>query len=146
MSDPETLWPRRSAEPNELNKIKILLLVAMGDLEFVEWDRWAPSRTSAVAYGWIRRDDGRSDFVLLTATATGLGHTTSSAEWSREISRRLYGNADNHCDCLRIEHDFPGLGNVIRLPAIDCGAVRLGCGAVEGASTGAEMVEPEPAQ
>lgn len=90
----------------------------------VTWDRCVLHDDSGVAYGWIARDDGRSDFVNVEfsyGTATDLsglptrwlavGYTTSSALHSAHISKLLRGTNDDHKDCERVEHVFGDLVN-----------------------------------
>jgi hypothetical protein len=88
----------------------------------VEWDRWGgwyeypagedeATVYTASPFGWIERDDGRFDFLVITVYWTpplGIYHTsqqTSSARYSEEFAERL-GNADSHIKCRRIEDDF----------------------------------------
>lgn len=90
----------------------------------VAWDRTAASGRDRVAFGWIEREDGRADFLLLTFTRDGrVGMTTSSAEHSLEFHRRLYSTDKGHGACQRVEHVFGEAGievtNVIRLEAGD---------------------------
>lgn len=104
----------------------------MNRLDFVAWDRFIEDTYETTVYGWIDRPgEERKDFVVLTFEVregddlTWM-HRTSSAEHSREISRRLYGSLDrdSHIDCQRIEDHFGGLidnvvtrGRVRRLPS-----------------------------
>jgi hypothetical protein len=85
-------------------------------LPFVTWDRWAGDRDHAAAFGWIPREDGRFDFVRIESDGEGYGQSTSSAEYSARISEMLNGRRSKHHGCRRIEDDFPGLENVVRLP------------------------------
>jgi hypothetical protein len=81
-------------------------------LPFVAWDRvvvW-PDGSYAEVYGWIARDDGRSDFVVLSAwPETRLLHClSSSAERSHEIGNLIAGRPadaepEGHVDCQRVE-------------------------------------------
>lgn len=91
----------------------------MAVLDFVNWDRFAGNTERLSVFGWIDRPDGRSDFVLLRVTAEGIAFTTSSAELSPEISRRLNGGepSSSHNACQRVEHHpkAAGLPNVVRL-------------------------------
>lgn len=84
-------------------------------LPFVRWDRltdWrTPSRDHAgvTVFGWIARDDGRSDFVLMEFFSWNHdppGFSTSSAERSAEIAELLYGPGGDHFPCQRVEHVF----------------------------------------
>ena len=92
----------------------------MNRLPLVRWDRCVLHDSTAVAYGWIARDDGRSDFVLLDFSwgeTTGLDNetvpwlavafSTSSAKHSAEMSALLHGaSTDEHKDCERITDVF----------------------------------------
>ncbi len=84
----------------------------LNKLPFVTWDRlteWTTEdreNTGVTVFGWITRDDGRSDFVLMefTSWSETVGFSTSSAERSAEIAKILYGSDGNHFDCQRVEH------------------------------------------
>ncbi len=89
----------------------------MEKLDFVQWDRFTNGEGFVNCFGWINRPDGRSDFVLL---AIWDGHEephfwTSSAQYSEEIARRLYGDAEGHVSCQRVEHAGLSLSNMVRL-------------------------------
>jgi hypothetical protein len=90
----------------------------------VTWDRCVLHDASGIAYGWISRDDGRSDFVTLEfqwGDTTGLdgktvqwfstGNTTSSAKHSARISELLVGAGSKHKDCERVRDVFGALVN-----------------------------------
>lgn len=84
----------------------------------VAWDRTAGSGAARVVFGWMPREDGRADFLLLEFRADGrVGMTTSSAEHSLEFHRRLFGTDKGHGACRRVEEMFAGteVRNVIRL-------------------------------
>lgn len=94
-------------------------------LPFVRWDRLTTTESwdPVLVYGWIAREDGRADFVLLNLSAPGedgrslVGYTTSSAKHDMEI-RAALGLADDgkHYPCQRVEdHVVEWLENVIRL-------------------------------
>lgn len=76
----------------------------------VRWDRClhpgGEDDAEFVAYGWIDRDDGRSDFLLIRTRGEGVGFTTSSAALSRDFGRRLHGTVEHHVDCERVEDVF----------------------------------------
>lgn len=99
----------------------------MNRLPFVKWDRAVVHDWTAVAYGWIAREDERSDFVVIDVqwgVAAGLdgsdvpwlavGHTTSSADRSEEISALLNpgGSGAGHKACERITDVF---GTLVRV-------------------------------
>lgn len=90
----------------------------MNRIAQVRWDRCVMRSASGVSYGWIDRDDGRSDFVLLdfswgetsglageTVPWLSVGYSTSSAEFSEAIGTAL-GLGGDHKDCERIEGVF----------------------------------------
>lgn len=104
------------------DELRAALAERMNRLPEVCWDRCVLHDESGVAYGWISRDDGRSDFVVLefqwgetkglggeSLTWLGVGFTTSSARYSHEISKRLHGSDGGHKDCERIEDAFGAL-------------------------------------
>lgn len=82
-------------------------------MPFVEWDRMTFSRDRqtgemlVAVYGWIARDDSRSDFVVVLIEH-GIGFTTSSAERSEEIAQ-LLGLASVHVSCERVEDELPAV-------------------------------------
>jgi hypothetical protein len=90
----------------------------------VVWDRCVLLERTGAAFGWIARDDGRSDFVVVTFSwgeTHGLddalvpwivaGYSTSSALYSARIGELLYGHADDHTDCSRVDDVFGALLN-----------------------------------
>lgn len=92
----------------------------------VAWDRCVIHDEFGFAgvYGWITRDDGHLDFVVLSFTwgeTTGLqgetlvwfsvGFTTSSAKYSPSIHERL-GFESEHTDCQPVGDVLAGL-NVV---------------------------------
>lgn len=97
----------------------VLPLEEMVLLDFVRWDRYAGKPEKFQLFGWIDRPDGRSDFILFEVTPEGIGYTTSSAERSEEISRRLNDGqaSETHNPCRRVERHpvAADLANVVRL-------------------------------
>lgn len=94
----------------------------MNRLSFVQWDRMsegaAGRQMQSEVFGWIDRDDGRSDFVALRFSGSArdevpgwvnLGVFTSSALYSEEITRIVLGEDVPHYSCLRVEDEFGGL-------------------------------------
>jgi hypothetical protein len=77
----------------------------------VVWDRWTQSENWACAYGWIARDDGRFDFLVIDFDdGEPWKFSTSSAKFSKEFSVRLnFEGSTGHQECRRIENDFPGV-------------------------------------
>lgn len=97
------------------------------DLDMVRWDRFTVGEMPAIGkvfdvYGWIERDgDSYKDFVHIQFYTEHpdfddvvISCTTSSDEWTEEITRRIFGDVDGHNDCKRVEHhtDVP---NVVEL-------------------------------
>lgn len=105
-------------------------------LDMVEWDRFTHGEDYRgevySVYGWIERDDSYKDFVVLRAwpntEGNDVGYITSSAEYTEEIYRRIYGEepeGDDHGECMRVEHSFR-IPNAVRkeqttLTGGDCG-------------------------
>lgn len=90
-------------------------------LTFVKWDRFAGAGENddrVDIYGWIDRLDTHSDFVVLQFIGTGVGYCTSSAEYTNEINRLIFGNdATPEFACERVEGQFAGLiTHLIKLP------------------------------
>jgi len=89
----------------------------LSTLDFVDWDRFVvgeehPEHGDYInVYGWIPRNDGRADFVLVEFFPDTeddlMGFTTSSDEWTEEIYRRMFGEEpEEHNDCQRVEHTY----------------------------------------
>jgi hypothetical protein len=72
----------------------------------VKWDRWAGDiNKSMTVFGWISRDDGRSDFVCLIIYKGDVEKlVTSSAKYSSEFAKRL--GYMYHGKCERVENHF----------------------------------------
>lgn len=84
----------------------------LNGLPEVEWDRCTRGGGELTVFGWIGRDDGRSDFVVMVFDEDGLSwFTTSSALLSSEFSRRLLGEDAPHMPCERVEDVF---GDLVR--------------------------------
>lgn len=92
-------------------------------LEEVRWDRYVVDKCELTVFGWIDREDGRSDFVVVELwepadrkmVAARLV-ATSSASRSESIDQRLSGDGDGHIPCQRVEHLVGELvPNVVRL-------------------------------
>lgn len=86
-------------------------------LPFVRWDRYlrvpvedadGGQHELVTVYGWIDRDDDRSDFVLMEfpSYSDRPGFNTSSAKHSAAINSLLYKDVDPtapHYECQRID-------------------------------------------
>lgn len=86
-------------------------------LELVKWDRLCSLENRVDIYGWMKREDGRSDFVLLQFTdlsdpSLPVGIATSSAEYSAEMTEALYGTTDGHAECERVPAELIALSEV----------------------------------
>lgn len=73
----------------------------------VKWDRFTDNGGNIFVYGWIARKDGDRDFVVLDMTQKKDAlycntFVTSSAKYSREIMKHIYGNDESHTDCKKI--------------------------------------------
>jgi hypothetical protein len=75
----------------------------------VKWDRWAGCPEAIISvFGWIARDDGKHDFLLLWMyEGQAVGMYTSSASYSKEFAARL--GMQEHNDYKRVEDGFPGV-------------------------------------
>lgn len=88
----------------------------LGRLEFVEWDRFTVNHDEQAGeivnvYGWIeRRRDEYKDFVVVRffpdTEDSLIWYLTSSDKYTEEICRRIYGHADDHNPCRRVEDEF----------------------------------------
>lgn len=98
----------------------------LDSLPFVRWDRYVDYDVEflgkgAQFYGWIDRDDGKHDFIILAFIPqegydNDLFHyfVTSSKTYDPQIAKILYGT-DPTEPCQRIEWVFPDLKKVIKL-------------------------------
>lgn len=77
----------------------------------VMWDRFGED----FVFGWIARDDGKSDFCILHYGKKTAWVTTSSKKYSAEFTRRWSGREDTHDECHRVEWQFPDIKNKIVL-------------------------------
>lgn len=92
----------------------------MKALPFVKWDRYTDGGPIVYLYGWIDREqDAYKDFVVLEYyySTADISFVTSSAKYSQEIAKRLFGEASDHEPCLRVEAGFQEfeISNVIKL-------------------------------
>ena|SRR3990167_4753775 len=92
----------------------------MMDLYFAQWDRFIDYIDNNIRrlriYGWIQRKDNCKDFVMLEIFPGDLtvSYLTSSAMFTDEIGRILYGEAHPHEVCHRVESMFK-INNSIKL-------------------------------
>lgn len=77
----------------------------------VMWDRFTGTTDDElVVYGWIKRNDGRSDFLVLYIQGMQVVRwVTSSARYSEVFSKRI-----DHNECKRVEKHWPNT-NCIKL-------------------------------
>lgn len=113
MNKPEALPPVASSLP---------IVETLNKLPEVTWDRFAGDAVDHVSvFGWIERDDGRSDFAMVMIDKEGPWLiSTSSARYSAEFSTRLGMDTDGHTGCRRVEDHFPGVRCVRLNPEADC--------------------------
>jgi hypothetical protein len=87
-------------------------------VDFVRWDRFVVFQNMIRIYGWIDREDGRADFVLLDlflypGPSVEASVMSSSAERSRDLSALLReSDAEPHIDCERVEDHFGTLADL----------------------------------
>jgi hypothetical protein len=93
--------------PRDAKKVRSAIAVVLNSLPFVRWDRCVMHPESIIAYGWIERDDGRADFVMLEFDGAGefASWTTSSATYSQRIYDILIGG-ESHTECQRVSDVF----------------------------------------
>jgi hypothetical protein len=87
------------------------ILNAITEVAGAQWDRCTRSDEHCTAFGWIFRDDDLADFVIVRFADEGVWWATSSAKYSREISKRLLGTDATHHDCERVSGVFGSLVN-----------------------------------
>lgn len=102
-------------EPNfKLNDLaKVWVESVLGGLAFVKWDRFVPFDIGLRVYGWIPREDNRSDFVVLDLIWNEMKAiliATSSSKYSNDIARYL---ELEHNPCMRLESLQLELTNVV---------------------------------
>lgn len=72
----------------------------------VEWDRLSGKYDRFCIFGWIKRDDGKLDFLMLIFDDCAPSiFSTPSAKYSAEFSKRL-GMGGEHHDCLPVKIFF----------------------------------------
>lgn len=73
----------------------------------VKWDRFGGDLHKLAVFGWINRDDGRSDFLVLFITGgVVVSSITSSARYGDEFADRL---GFIHHPCQRVEDHFQNI-------------------------------------
>jgi len=96
-------------------KVELTLTAVCNALPFVTWDRLTIGDIDDDSYGqvfgWILRSDGQRDFVLITHWASWdtVNFNTSSAKYSAEIDKILFGNNDDHGTCKLVEDLLPNV-------------------------------------
>lgn len=83
----------------------------MARLPMVKWDRVVRYDDTLIIFGWIERSDEQRDFVVLSflwpEEPDACLMTTSSAKYSAEMTKLLYGDeVDEHIDCERVSDVF----------------------------------------
>jgi hypothetical protein len=81
----------------------------------VKWDRWSGLGAVIEIFGWIPRDDGKSDFLMLLISDGEVAtYCTSSAKYSAAFANRLNFV---HMDCRRVSGTFecPNVVDVLRV-------------------------------
>lgn len=69
----------------------------------VRWDRWVPWHSGASVYGWISREDGRSDFLAIEFSMhTPTNFLTSSVLHHETFASRLGVALDERSVCRRV--------------------------------------------
>ncbi len=91
--------------------ISLPVVETLNKLPEVIWDRFAGDGIKDVSvYGWLHRDDGKSDYVLVMIDKDGPWLiSTSSAKYSADFSARLGMGGSGHTPCRRVEDHFAGV-------------------------------------
>lgn len=107
------------SEPPVWEPWRLLVAERLIAVDYVRWDRLVYYEGMLRVYGWIDREDGRSDFVLADfwlypGPRIDVGAMTSSAEKSKEITAALRQKdpGDAHSTCQRVEDFFGTLAGV----------------------------------
>lgn len=79
--------------------------------DIMEWDRYSIRGEGGFIFGWIKRDDGFYDFVVvnfqLSADTLIVGYNTSSKKYSKEIGEILSKGVNlDYIECISAS-DFP---------------------------------------
>lgn len=89
-----------------MNAVALITKKLANDIPVI-WDRFTSDDGFFVVYGWIARSDGQRDFLMISMDvdypAEDVFFTTSSAKYSREIMKCLFGSDEDHNDCRKIE-------------------------------------------
>ena len=80
------------------------ILSSIKSIAPVEWDRYTQNKNDYNIFGWIRRSDGQRDFLLIQINVKNMvaGFITSSAKYSEEIHKLIFGNLNMHTNCQKI--------------------------------------------
>lgn len=100
------------------DKIEIIL----NKFPEVKWDRMTVDEVILQVYGWLSRDDGRYDFVLLRFDLFNetVSLVTSSAQHSKEFGQRLGQREDSHKPCERVKDHFPNVNQAPKRNPFGC--------------------------
>lgn len=81
---------------------KITIITWLNKFPEVVWDRLTMDGKGFVSvFGWIKRGDGKSDFMLLDfENDTPITYATSSAKHSEKFAKRI---GVEHFPCMRVE-------------------------------------------
>lgn len=92
------------------------LTTAMKSLSFVAWDRFV----GPFVYGWISRQDGRFDFIVIWDHYGSVAFVSSSHERHDDTLSALYGQdaQQEAARCQRCEDVFKDVPNVVRLTEV----------------------------
>lgn len=91
------------------------IAAVLNKLPFVRWDRCSGDVGGVLfVFGWIDREDERSDFALAIFHAGEVWTvTTSSAKHSALICALVFGVEAEHVSCERVRDVLPGLERVV---------------------------------
>lgn len=101
--DQKQLDSKSAMKQTIINGLRKNVIEPLGDL--VKWDRYAIKDDigGGFLFGWIKRDDGKYDFVVINFQMNNgvlmLGYNTSSKKYSQEILKRLKGNLKSYAEC-----------------------------------------------
>lgn len=100
-------------EMEEINaRLKTRIESTLRKFPEVLWDRWAGEFDRMVVFGWIKRADGKHDFLTLKMlSGQVVEFATSSAVLSEVFAKRL-GFTEGHLPCKRVENDFDEVGAI----------------------------------
>lgn len=101
-----------------MQKVKDRIIAPLSDI--VEWDRYRirDETEGGYIFGWIKRDEGNYDFVVLNFQKVDdtiiVSYNTSSKKYSKEIGDRLGCKDNTYAECRPAGEIVPPSAKLVR--------------------------------